>query len=120
MLRGICLLRAVLMESDWVLIWLSFAARYADTIFHRQAGCMLMILPRRGSEAVSSHRDPCHRRLIREVRASLSGWFSGRAAVPVTPATEGRLCPRPSGAEATAKVILGGRGVNSSSVLRAE
>lgn len=107
MLRGICFLRAMLMESDWVLIWLSFAARYTDIIFHRQAGCMLMILPCRGSEAASSHRDPCHRQLIREVRASPWWWLSGRAAVPVTPATEGRLSPCPHAAEATAKVILG-------------
>lgn len=41
------------MESDWVLIWLSFAARYTDSILHRQADCMLMILPQqrlRGTE----------------------------------------------------------------------
>ena len=106
-LRGICLLRAMLMEFDWVLIWLSFAARYTDIIFHRQAGCTLMILPRRGSKAVCSHRDPRHRLLITEVRASLWGRLSGKAAVPVTCATEGRLSPCPHAGDATAKVILG-------------
>lgn len=54
------------MESDWVLIWLSFADRYTDITFHRWGGCMLMVLPCRGSEAASSHRNPCHRQLIRQ------------------------------------------------------
>lgn len=94
------------MESDWVLIWLSFAARYTDIIFHRQAGCMLMILPRRGSEAVSSRRDPRHRQLIGEVSASLWGRLSRRMAVPVARARERRLSPCPHAAEATAKVML--------------
>lgn len=54
------------MESDWVLIWLSFADRYTNITFHRQGGCMLMVLPCRGTEAASSHRNPWHRQLIRE------------------------------------------------------
>lgn len=35
MSRDICLLTAILRESSWVLMWLSFAGRYGD-IFHRQ------------------------------------------------------------------------------------